>query len=160
MDLMSRVERFMVQQQQRLSGSLAEKYGVPAEEVSDAVSLFLHDTYDPALRTAEQVARSEQPIALFIGRESCAICQRSYPELEKFLRNHPELQLMRLDYSSSEGLLYHMIAQEETGRLPLVAFIIKGRIGMLSTGVCVDSEGYESHYRELMSQCSQNIYAL
>jgi hypothetical protein len=160
MDLMGRVESFMVLQQQRLSGELAEKYGVPTEEVNDAVSLFLHDTYDPALRAADQIAKSERPVALFIGRESCAICRKTSPELEKFLQDHSDLQLVRLDYSSSEGLLYHMIAQEETGRLPLVALIFNGAIGMLYTGRCVEAQVFESHYLNLMSQCSQNIYAL
>lgn len=157
---MNRVNGFMVHQQQRLSGELAEKYGVPVEEVGDAVLLFLHDTYDPALRAADQIAKSDRPVALFIGRKSCSICQRTFPELEKFLQSHAGLQLMRFDYSSSEGLLYHMIAQEETGRLPLVALIINGDIGMLCTGRFVEAQVYESHYRDLMSQCSQNIYAL
>jgi len=160
MDLMSRARSFMAGQQERLSRELAEKYGVPAEDVNDAVSSFLEDTYGPALHMAELISEEIRPVALFIGREGCAICQKSLPELEAFLKNHQELKLVKLDYSSPEGLLYHMVPPEGSGLLPLIALIFKGKIGMFFTGKCVSSQAYEIGYRDVMTEGSQNIYAL
>lgn len=160
MDLMSRVQGFMALKMKRLSEELAEKYGVPEEEVSDIVSGFLRDTYGPAVEIAESISSKKQPVMLFIGREGCAICQRSKPELDLFLQDHSDLEPVLLDYSRPEGLLYHMIQQGESGLLPLIAMIFQGDIRMVFTGQCIHPEVYERYYEGLRSQCSQNIYAL
>lgn len=160
MDLMSRVQGFMALKMKRLSEELAEKYGVPEEEVSDIVSGFLKDTYGPAMEIAESISSKEQPVMLFIGREGCAICQRSKPKLDLFLQEHSDLEPVLLDYSCPEGLLYHMIQQGESGLLPLIAMIFQGDIRMVFTGQCIHPEVYERYYEGLRSQCSQNIYAL
>jgi hypothetical protein len=160
MDLMSRVQGFMALKMKRLSEELAEKYGVPEEEVSDIVSWFLKYTYGPAMEIAESVSSKKQPVMLFIGREGCAICQRSKPELDLFLQDHSDLEPVLLDYSRPEGLLYHMIQQGESGLLPLIAMVFQGDIRMVFTGQCIHPEVYERYYEGLRSQCSQNIYAL
>jgi hypothetical protein len=160
MDLMSRVQGFMALKMKRLSEELAEKYGVPEEEVSDIVSGFLKDTYGPAVEIAESISSKKQPVMLFIGREGCAICQRSKPELDLFLQDHSDLEPVLLDYSRPEGLLYHMIQQGESGLLPLIAMVFQGDIRMVFTGQCIHPEVYERYYEGLRSQCSQNIYAL
>jgi hypothetical protein len=160
MDLMSRVQGFMALKMKRLSEELAEKYGVPEEEVSDIVSGFLKDTYGPAMEIAESISSKKQPVMLFIGREGCAICQRSKPELDLFLQDHSDLEPVLLDYSRPEGLLYHMIQQGESGLLPLIAMVFQGDIRMVFTGQCIHPEVYERYYEGLRSQCSQNIYAL
>jgi hypothetical protein len=160
MDLMSRVQGFMAFKVKQLSEELAEKYGVPEEEVCDIVSGFLKDTYGPAVKTAESISRKKHPVMLFIGREGCAICKRSKPELDLFLQDHNDIEPVLLDYSRPEGLLYHMIQQGESGLLPLIAMIFQGDIRMVFTGECVHPEVYERYYEGLRSQCSQNIYAL
>jgi hypothetical protein len=160
MDLMSRLQGFMSFKMKRLSEELAEKYGVPEEEVCDVVSEFMNDTYGPAVEIAESISGKIQPIILFIGREDCAICQRSKPLLDKFLKNHSDLEPVLLDYSRPEGLLYHMIQQGETGLLPMIAMIFQGNIRMIFTGECVHPEVYERYYHGLRSEGSQNIYAL
>ncbi len=171
---MSRVQGFMAFKLKQHSEELAEKYGVPEEEVFDVVSEFLKDTYGPAVKTAESISRREQPVMLFIGRGGCTICQKSKPELDLFLQNHRDMEQVLLDYSNPEGLLYHMIQQGEAGLLPMIAMIHKGCIRMIFTGKCVHSEVYEHYYEDLSSQrsqssaakavqpkqCSQNIYAL
>ncbi len=146
MDLMSRVQGFMAFKVKQYSEELAEKYGVPEEEVSDIVSDFLKDSYGPAVEMAESISRRERPVMLFIGREGCAICQRSKPELDLFLQNHNDLEPVLLDYSNPEGLLYHMIQQGETGLLPMIAMIHQGGIRMVFTGECVHPDVYEHYY--------------
>lgn len=138
---------------------LAGKYGVPEDELSEVVESFLRDTYGPALKLVETMCSKELPLVLFVGRKGCAICERSQPELERFLKGHEDIELLKLDYSQPEGLLYHMIHQEETGMLPLIAMIFRGCIGMIFTGECVRREDYEMYYEALRSECSQNIYA-
>jgi hypothetical protein len=160
MDLMSRVQGFMAFKMKRLSEELAEKYGVPEEEVYEIVSGFLKDTYAPAMELAESISSKKHPVMLFIGRKDCAICRRSKPELDLFLKGHDDLEPVLLDYSRPEGLLYHMIQQGEKGLLPLIAMIFQGEIRMVFTGECVHPEVYERYYDGLRSQCSQNIYAL
>ena len=150
MDLMARVQGFMTLKKERLSEELAEKYGVSEDEVAGVVDSFLKDTYGPALKAAGAI----------IGKKECAICQRSQPDLERFLENHRDLVLVKLDYSQPEGQLYHMIQQQNKGMLPLVAMIFKGQIRMIFTGECIDATVYERYYNELHSECSQNIYAL
>jgi hypothetical protein len=160
MNLMSRVQGFMAFKTKRLSEELAEKYGVPEEDVCDIVSQFMKDTYGPAAKTAERISDKKQPVVLFIGREDCAICQRSKPELDRFLKDHSDLEPVLLDYSCPEGLLYHIIQQGESGLLPMIAMIFQGNIRMIFTGECVHPEVYEHYYNALRSQCNQNIYAL
>ena len=55
MDLNLKVQGFMARKQERLARELAEKYGVPLNEVDDVVDSFLKDTYGPALRLAESI---------------------------------------------------------------------------------------------------------
>lgn len=160
MDLMDRVEGFMASKLKSLRGELAEKYGVPENEVEDIVSGFLKDTYGPALDKALAISRKDRPVLLFIGRKDCAICQRSKPELERFLSAHSDLELVGVDYSDPEGLLYHMIDQKQKGLLPMIAMIFRGSIKMMFTGECIHPEVYERYYKDLRVECSQNIYAL
>ncbi len=160
MDLIARVQGFMTGQRERLSKELATKYGVSPDEMAAIVDSFLKDTYGPALKIAETVSSEENPVLLFIGRKECAICQRSQPDLERFLQGHRELELVKLDYSQPEGLLYHMIQQQDKGMLPLITMIFRGRVHMIFTGECICAAVYEKYYNELRSECSQNIYAL
>ncbi len=160
MDLMSRVQGFMAFKTVRMSEELAEKYGVPEEEVRGIVSGFLNDTYGPAVQMAESISSKKKPVVLFIGRDGCPICQRSKPQMDIFLQEHSELEPVLLDYSRPEGLLYHMIQQGESGLLPLIAMIFQGEIIMVFTGECVHPDVYERYYNGLRSKCSQNIYAL
>ncbi len=148
MDLMDRVTGFMNSKLKSFSSELAEKYGVPVSEVEDNVSEFLANTYGPALNMAEAISRKDKPVLLFIWRKGCAICQKSKPELEKFIQAHSDLDLITVDYSDPEGMLYHMISQEETGMLPMIAMIFQGHIKMIFTGVCIHPEVYEKYYQE------------
>lgn len=157
MNLMSLVQGFMASKLERHCEELAEKYGVPENELSEIVESFLRDTYGPAVELAEAISSKELPVLLFIGRKDCAICKRSLPELESFLQRHADIELFKQDYTQPAGLLYHVIQNEETGMLPLIAIIFRGCILMLFTGVCVDREIYERYYRDLNSVCSQNI---
>ena len=160
MDLMSRLQEFMASQLERLSEELAEKYGVSEDDLSDDVATFLRETYGPAVKAASAICSRERPVLLFIGRNDCAICQRCQPELERFLQDHEELDLVKLDYAQPEGLLYHMIKNETEGVLPMIAMIFHGHIGKIFTGECAHPEVYERCYRDLRSQGCQNIYAL
>ena len=85
MDLNLKVQGFMARKQERLARELAEKYGVPLNEVDGVVDSFLKDTYGPALRLAESIHDKEKVILLFIGKKDCTICQKSRPILESFL---------------------------------------------------------------------------
>ena len=85
MNLIALVQGFMAAKQEQLSEELAEKYGVPVDEVAEIVESFLKDTYGPAEKLAEAIHSKERPVLLFIGRKDCAICQRSLPDLERFL---------------------------------------------------------------------------
>ena len=158
MDLNLQALGFMARKQERLALELAEKYGVPLNEVEGVVDSFLKDTYGPALRLAEAIHDKEEAVLLFIGKKDCAICQKSRPILESFLLSHTDLERVILDYSQSEGLLYHMIHREEKGKLPMIAFIFQGTIRMISCGECISTAVYEKYYNELHAVCSQNIY--
>ena len=160
MDLMDHINGFMNTKLKEFSTELAEKYGVPENEVEDVVLGFLKDTYGPALNLAETVSRKDKPVLLFIWREGCAICQKSKPELERFLQAHSDIDLVMVEYSDPEGLLYHMINQKEHGMLPMIVMIFQGDIKMIFTGECVHPDVYEKYYKDLLVQCSQNIYAL
>ncbi|MFB3764666.1 MAG: TlpA family protein disulfide reductase [Methanotrichaceae archaeon] len=160
MDLMDRAKGFMNSKLKSSSVKLAERYGVPVNEVEDTVSEFLANTYGPALNMAESISGKDRPVLLFIWRKGCGICQKSKPELEKFIQAHSDLDLVVVDYSDPEGVLYHIINQEENGMLPMIAMIFRGNIKMIFTGVCVHPEVYEKYYKDLKVECSQNIYAL
>lgn len=147
MDLMGRANGFMATKLKRFSEELAEKY--PENDIEDIVSGFLKDTYGPALDMADVLVEKDRPVLLFIGREDCAICRRSLPELEKFLSAHKELELVKIDYSDKRGLLYHMINQDEKGLLPMIALIFSGDIKMVFTGVCIHPDVYEKYYVEI-----------
>lgn len=159
MNLMARVQGFMDGELERLSGSLAEKYGVSRDEVAGSVGAFLQETYGPAMRLAEAISSKKVPVIVFIGREGCNICQRSMPPLERFLQEHRDLELVKLDYSEPAALLYHMILHTDKGMLPLIAMVSEGCISMVFTGEAVATEVYQRHYSSLRSECSQNVYA-
>ncbi|MGA9099382.1 MAG: thioredoxin family protein [Methanotrichaceae archaeon] len=160
MDLMDHIKGFMNIKLKDFSEELAEKYGVPESEVEDVVSGFLWDSYGRALNMAEAISRKDKPVLLFIWRKGCAICQKSKPELEKFIQAHSDIDLVTVEYSDPEGLLYHMINQEENGMLPMIAMIFQGNIKTVFTGECIHPEVYEKYYKDLLVECSQNIYAL
>jgi hypothetical protein len=160
MDLKTQVRGFMAQKEEQLSEELAEKYGVPLEEVAGVVNSFLKDTYGPAISQAQAIDRmGGEMVLLFIGRKDCNICRRSEPILESFLSQHTDLVLVKLDYSQPSGLLYHMIHNQEKGMLPLIAFIFQGVVKMIFTGECLHSAVYEKYYNDMLAECSQNIYA-
>ena len=129
------------------------------EEVAGVVESFLEDTYGPAKRLAEVFAAKNETMLLFIGKKDCNVCRRCEPILEDFLKNHKDLELANLDYSQPEGLLYHMIHDQDRGMLPLIAFIFRGKIMMVFTGECHCSKVYEKCYSDILAKCSQNIYA-
>ena len=159
MDLKAQVQGFMAKKEEQLSDELAEKYGVPPEDVAGVVNSFLNDTYGPAIRLAQAIDNKEGVVLLFIGRKDCTICRRSEPILETFLSRHKDLELVKLDYSQPSGLLYHMIHNGEKGMLPLIAFIFRGVIRMIFTGECLHNDVYEKYYNDVLAECSQNIYA-
>jgi hypothetical protein len=159
MDLKAQVQGFMAKKEVQLSDELAEKYGVPPEEVAGVVNSFLKDTYGPAIRLAQDIDGKVGVVLLFIGRKDCNICRRSEPILESFLSCHKDLELVKLDYSQPSGLLYHMIHGQENGMLPLIAFIFRGAIRMIFTGECLHNDIYEKYYDDVLAECSQNIYA-
>jgi hypothetical protein len=158
MDLNHLAQGFMAVKQDRLARELAEKYGVPLNEVDGVVDSFLKDTYGPAIRLAEAIHDKKGAVILFIGKKDCSICQKSRPVLESFLLSHLNLEGVLLDYSQPEGLLYHVIHKEEKGMLPLIAIIFQGTIRMISCGECISTAVYEKYYSELHAVCSQNIY--
>lgn len=151
MDLMGLVQAFLEAQRSRLKSELAAKYGVPEDELSDNVSSFLKKAYGPAEELVGSLCRCKHTVVLFIGRKGCAICQRSQPELESFLKRHGDVRLVKLDYSDPRGLLYHILHQEKTGMLPLIAMISEGQVKMIFTGECILPEAYEQYYRALKS---------
>jgi hypothetical protein len=165
MNLMGCARGFMISEIKRLNEELSEKYSVPESELSDVVDRFLKDTYVQALDEAKSICGKENPVVLFIGRKDCAICQKSLPQLELFLADHKDLELVKLDYSQPEGLLYHMIYRQKEGKLPLIAFINKCHIDMIFTGECIYPEVLEQYYsicncNSQKFECSQNLYAV
>ena len=159
MNLKAQVQGFMAKKEVQLSNELAEKYGVPLEEVADMVKSFLKDTYGPAIKQAMAIDCRKGVVLLFIGRNDCNVCKRSEPILESFLSRHKDLELVKLDYSQPSGLLYHMIHNQEKGMLPLIALIFQGAVRMIFTGECLASAVYENYYNDLLAECGQNIYA-
>lgn len=158
MDLKAQVQGFISKKGEKLASELAEKYGVPPEEVAGVVASFLEDTYGPASRLAQAIAGKMAVVVLFIGKKNCPICRRSEPILESFLSSHQDLDLVKLDYSQPAGLLYHMIHHREMGMVPLIAFIYRGSIRMIFTGECLPHAVYEKYYNDMLAECSQNIY--
>ena len=158
MDLISLAEDFIATKQEEISLQLAGKYLLSSDEVSEIVSTFLEDSYGPAMALAGEIAGREGLVLLFIGRKDCAICQRCYPVLERFIIEHREIEPVILDYSQTEGLIYHLIHREERGMLPLIAFIFKGKMMMKTCGECAAEHVYEKCYRDIRDDCSQNLY--
>lgn len=159
MDLQSLVQGFIARSQEKLGEELAERHGVPLEEAAGVVNSFLEDAYGPAIGISQAIEGKDGPMLLFIGRKDCTICKRSEPILESFLSSHTELNVVKLDYSQPSGLLYHMIHDQDNGRLPLIAFIFRGAIRMIFTGECLHAAVYEKYYNDMLAECSQNIYA-
>ena len=159
MDLMIHVHRFLDEKQRTMSRDLAEKYGVPEEDVRDAVSGFLGDTYGPALELAAEISGIKKPVMLFVHKADCAVCKRSLPVLDEFVKKHHDIILMKVDYSDPAGVIYHMLSHDDKGLLPLIAMIYNGSIGMVYNGECIHSEIYEKSYVSLRAGCGQNIYA-
>jgi hypothetical protein len=157
MDLIALVQGFMAAKKKQFREDLANKYGIPADEVAGIVDPFLNDTYNRAEELAKAIYCKKHPVLLFIGRKDCAICQRCQPDLERFLLDHKDLELVNLDYSLPEGLLYHMIQQKDNGMLPLIAMIFQGSIKMIFTGECVHAAVYEKFYNHLRTECRQKI---
>jgi hypothetical protein len=156
MDLVSLFQADLDSQQDKFRKALAEKYGVPDEDLDRIISEFLSNTYGPALAVAEAISRSEKPLILFIGKEGCAICQRSLPKREIFLQDHQDISLVRLEYSEPSGLLYHAINQESNGALPLIALISGGSIMKVFTGECIHPEAYEEYYPAMSSRLGKS----
>jgi hypothetical protein len=157
MDLIALVQGFMAKKEEQLCKELAEKHDVPTEEVAGAVNTFLKDTYGQAIGLAYAIAGQRKIVLLFIGKKDCNICLRSEPILESFHSSHREIELVKLDYSEPSGLLYHMIHQEK-GMLPLIAFVFQGSIRMIFAGECLHAGVYEKYYKDMLAECSQNIY--
>jgi len=134
MNLIVLVQGFRAAKHEQLCEELAEKYGVPVDEVAEVVESFLKDTYGPAEKLAEVIQSKERPVLLFIGRKDCIICQRSQPYLEKFLRYRKDLEGVLLDYSLPEGLIYHIILPQGERMLPMIAMIFQGSIRMIFKG--------------------------
>jgi len=157
--LLDLMRDFMVRKEEQLSEELGEKYGVPPEEVADVVRSFLKDSYGPAVALMEELAAKSGSLLLFIGKKDCAVCSRCKPIIEVFLSRHPEMEMMTVDYSQREGLLYHIIVNQQSGMLPLIAFMVSGQLRLSFTGECSALSDYERCYRDILSECSQNIYA-
>jgi hypothetical protein len=102
MNLIAMVQGFKAAKQEPLCEDLAEKYGVPVDEIAEVVESFLMDTYWPAEKLAAIIQSKERPVLLSIGRKDCIICQRSQTYLEKFLLDHKDLEGVLLDYSLRE----------------------------------------------------------
>jgi hypothetical protein len=157
-NLLAVVQGFMANKQEQLGEELAEKYGVTSDEAASVVESFLVDTYGPAEKLVQSIAGRNKAILLFIGKKDCKVCNRCEPILESFLSRHRDVELVKLDYSMPEGLLYHMIHDEGRGLLPMIAFIFQGAIGIIFTGECRCEAVYEQCYSEMLAECSQNIY--
>lgn len=160
MDLKSRLQGYFSFKLERLSADLASKHGMARDEAEDLVRDFLKETYGPAERLAWELSQEENPVVLFIGKADCAVCQRSKPALLKFLRTHPELKLISVDYSDLRGLLYHILQDGEKGPLPMISMIYRGSVKTIITGECIHQEIYERCYSSLGPGGSQNIYAI
>ena len=157
-DLISLAEDFIAVKQEEMSRDLAEKYLLSSDEVSEIVSSFLDDSYGSAMARAEEIAKREGLVLLFIGRKDCSICQRCLPVLEDFVAEHKDLEPVILEYSRPEGLLYHLIHRAKQGMLPLIAFIFRGKIMMKTCGECATIHVYEEYYRDMDQECRQNLY--
>ena len=158
-NLLDLMQDFMAKKEEQLSEELGGKYGVPPEEVAEVVRSFLKDSYEPAIGMMEQLAAKSGSMLLFVGKKDCAVCCRCKPIIEDFLSRHEELEMVALDYSQPEGLLYHILVRQSTGMLPLIAFIVDGQLRLSFTGECSALSVYERCYSDILSGCSQNIYA-
>lgn len=132
MELERLIREFLVRSRRALRAQLEAKYGLDPNEIDEILDRMVRRVYGPALTLAERLKHGR--VALFIEREGCPVCRDAAPELERFLKEHPDFRCTRLEYSTPEGLIYHILHQEESGRLPLVALISDGRVIMLETG--------------------------
>ena len=160
MDLKSRVKDYFSSKLQRLSADLVSKHGMTRDEAEGVVRDFLKETYGPAEGLARELSLEENPVVIFIGKVDCAVCRKSKPALLKFLRTHPELKLISIDYSDPRGLLYHILQDGDRGPLPMIAMIYKGSVKAVVTGECIHQETYERCYGSFGPNGSQNIYAI
>jgi hypothetical protein len=63
MDLMDRVQNFLMKQHETLVNDLLDKYGIPPDEqgeYEEIVSRFLEETYGPAEKLAESIYEIKQ----------------------------------------------------------------------------------------------------
>lgn len=162
MDLMDRVQNFLVKQHEKLLNDLLDKYGIPPDEqegYEDIVSRFLEETYGPAKKMAESIYNIEQPAILFIGEKDCPICQNSQRELDHFIKLHKDVKLVGIDYSKPQGMLCHMINQEDfEGLLPIIAMLYGGHMKKVWSGEIIPPDVYEMYYNILQS--IHNTYEL
>lgn len=141
MELERLIRDFLVRSRRDLRAQLEAKYGLDPDEIDEILDRMIHRVYGPALSLAESLKHGR--VALFIEREGCPVCRDAAPEFERFLEDHPDFSCIRLEYSKPEGLIYHILHQEESGRLPLVALISDGTVMMLETGGARAFEEYE-----------------
>ncbi|MCQ8903808.1 MAG: hypothetical protein NQU42_06940 [Methanothrix sp.] len=132
MELERLIRDFLVRSRRDLRAQLEAKYGLDPDEIDEMLDRMIHRVYGPALSLAESLKHGR--VALFVEREGCSVCRDTTPELERFLKDHPDFSCIKLEYSKPEGLIYHILHQEESGRLPLVALISDGTVMMLETG--------------------------
>lgn len=141
MELERLIRDFLVRSRRDLRAQLEAKYGLDPDEIDEILDRMIHRVYGPALSLAESLKHGR--VALFIEREGCQVCRDAAPEFEHFLKDHPDFSCVRLEYSKPEGLIYHILHQEESGRLPLVALISNGTVLVLETGGARAFEEYE-----------------
>lgn len=155
MDLMDRVQNFLVKQHEKLLNDLLDKYGIPPDEhgeYEEVVSRFLEETYGPAEKLAESICKIEQPAILFIGEKDCPICQNSQRELDLFINFHKDVKLVRIDYLKPQGMLCHMINREDfDGLLPIIAVLYRGCLKKVWSGEIITPDVYEMYYNTLQS---------
>lgn len=154
MELGSRIQEFLVSRRRKLRTELESRYGVPPEEMDGVVDRVIDQTYGKAIALAEEICCMKQPVLLFIWQRGCPICRDSEPEFARFSESHPEILPIILDYSKSEGLIYHIFNQEEEGMLPLISMISNGELKMMSTGQRVTLEMYETVYSSLTNSAA------
>lgn len=154
MELGSRIREFLVSRRRKLRAELESRYGVPPEEMDGLVDRVIDQTYRKALALAEEISCMKRPVLLFIWQSACPICRDSHPEFAQFSENHPEILPISLDYSKAEGLIYHILNQEDDGMLPLISLISNGELKMMSIGRRVTLEMYESIYSSLINSAA------
>ncbi len=132
MELKRLVSDFVERSRRDLRAQLESGYGLDPDETDEIVDRALFKVYGPALALADKLCSGRT--VLFIEKEGCPVCRAAAPELERFLRDHPDFACLRIEYSTPEGLLYHILYAGESGKLPLVAVISDGILMKLLTG--------------------------